>query len=334
MFRSAANPVIRLVFTPTLLLFYLASQGALVPVLAPMLVVIFLTIMPARPPMAMMLKLLAVILVVSFGVIVIGESLVDSPTGYGLFCWLMLFWSFYRSHKDPKDMLATLVLLFVIITCVVSLQFGISISSLPLLMLETFITALVATYTSFLLFPGDEKDILPDEQDMEGADLHLGLIAFKATALLLVLFALIGTGSSQAMLIAITIGSMIKIPVARDQRIFRNNRLTATTIGIMMTIPIMLVHSMGLPVWVTLGVTCFFGLQLACFAIRRQCRLSIYQLLFTNFIVLVSQIIAYQGSDPLSAEFTRLISISLSVLVATVLLNLTSIRVRLAEASR
>ncbi|WP_428773315.1 DUF2955 domain-containing protein [Vibrio sp.] len=251
MFRSAANPIIRLVFGPTLLLFYLMSQGAFMPVLAPMFVVILLTSMPSKPPLDLMLKLLAVIVLVSLVITSLGEALLDTPTGFGLFCWLMLFWSFYRSHQDPRDMLATFVMIFVIITSVVNIQYGVSISSLPLVMLETFVTALVVTYASYLLFPGDEQDILPDEQAMEGAQLHLGLIAFKTTALLLVLFALIGTESSQSLLIAITIASMIKIPVSRDQRIFSNNRLVATTLGILMTIPIMLLHSAGLPTWVS-----------------------------------------------------------------------------------
>ncbi|WP_428773316.1 hypothetical protein [Vibrio sp.] len=73
------------------------------------------------------------------------------------------------------------------------------------------------------------------------------------------------------------------------------------------------------------------GLRLAGFAIRRQCRISIYQLLFTNFIVLVNQIMTYQGSEPLSAEVTRLVSISLAILVGTVILNLTSTPATLAK---
>ncbi|ENM5922268.1 DUF2955 domain-containing protein [Vibrio mimicus] len=325
MFHSAANPIIRLVFAPTLLLFYLTVQGAFMPVLAPMFVVIFLTIMSSRPPLSMMLKLLVVLLLVGVGIIAVGEVLIDSPTGFGLFCWVALFWSFYRSHKDPKDIFATFLLLFVVITSVINLQFGVSISSLPLVLLETFVTALAVTYISFLLFPGDEKDILPDEQDMQGAELHFGLIAFKTTILFVSLMALIGTGSSQTLLIVITIGSMIKIPISRDQRIFRNNRLISTTVGILSTIPIMLVHTGGFPMWATLGITCFLGLQLACYAIRKQCRRSIYQLLFINFIVLVSQIISYLGSEALMAELTRLASILVAIIIATVILNLVPI---------
>lgn len=292
------------------------------PILAPIFVVIFLTIMPSRPPLSMMSKILAVLMLSGIGIIAVGEVLIDSPTGFGLFCWIVLFWSFYRSHQDPKDIIATFLLLFVIITSVINLQFGISISSLPLVLLDTFVTALVVTYASFLLFPGDDKDILPDERDMQGAELHLGLITFKTTFLFLSLMALIGTGSSQTLLIAITIGSMIKIPIVKDQKIFRNNRLVSTMVGIFSTVPIMLFHTGGFPIWATLGITCFLGLQLACYAIRKQCRRSIYQLLFTNFIVLVSQIISYQGNEALMAEMSRLASISVAIFIATIILNL------------
>lgn len=326
MFRSAANPVLRLVLAPTLLLFYLISQGEFLPVLAPMFVVIFLTIMPSKPPLDMLLKLLAVIVVISLGVILVGELMIDSPTGFGLFCWLMLYWSFYRSHNDPKDMLATFLLLFVIITFIVNLQFNVSVSNVPWLMLKTFLTAIVVIYVSFLLFPGDEKDIPPDEQDMDGAQTHLGLIAFKATAVILTMYILVGTGSSQTLLIAITLGSMIKIPVSRDQRIFRNNRLIATMLGILATLPIMAAQSfLAMPNWALVGVSLFMGLQLGCFALRRRCRMSIYQLMFINFIVLLNQILTYQGSQPVSAELMRLVSISIAILLATVILNLTQI---------
>lgn len=327
MFHSTANPIIRLVIAPTLLLFYQIAQGAVLPVLAPLFVVIFLTIMPMRPPVSMMAKLFVLIAVTSLGVLLVGQVLVDSPTGFGLFCWLALFWSFYRSHNDPKDMLATFLLLFIVITFTVNLQFHIAVTYLPWLILETFLIAIAVTYASFILFPGDEKEVLPDEQDMDGAQTHIGLILFKATTVLIAMYLLVGTGSSQTLLIAITLGSMIKIPISRDQRIFRNNRLVATLVGILATLPIMIAHSiLMMPTWAVFGVSCFMGLQLASFAIRRQCRLSVYQLLFTNFIVLLNQLLNYQGSEPLNAEFMRFVSIAIAIVIATVILNLTRVK--------
>lgn len=324
MFRSAANPILRLVIAPIFLLFYLISQGEVLPVLAPMLVVIFLTIMPSKPPLGMLFKLLSVVLIVSLSVVTIGQVLVDSPTGFGLFCWLMLFWSFYRSHNDPKDMLATFILLFVIITFVVNLQFHVSVANLPWLMLKTCLMAMVTVYASFLLFPGNETEIRPDEQDMGGAQTHLGLIVFKATTVMIALYVLVGTGSSQTLLIAITIGSMIKIPFSTDQRVFRNHRLIATMVGILATLPIMAAHNvLSMPTILLIGVSCFMGIQLSRFAIYKQCRLSVYQLMFTNFIVLLNQIMTYEGSQPVSAEFTRLVSISIAIIIATLIVNLT-----------
>ncbi|QBN15729.1 DUF2955 domain-containing protein, partial [Vibrio vulnificus] len=79
MFRSAANPVLRLVLAPSILLFYLSAHGAILPILAPIFVVIFLTIMPSKPPVDMLIKLLAVMVFVSLGVVLLGEQLIDSP---------------------------------------------------------------------------------------------------------------------------------------------------------------------------------------------------------------------------------------------------------------
>ena len=323
MFRNAANPVIRLVFFPLLLLFYLKYLGTALPILAPLFVVIFLTIMPAKPPLAILLKLLLVVVFVSFGVVSLGSVLLDSPSGYMLFCWSLLFLSFYRSHHDPKDILSTLVMLVVIIMTVITKQFEAPIDLLPLFMFQQAIIALVVTYLSFLLFPGNEKDILPDEHTDDGAHTHFALILFKATVMLLVLYVLVGIGTSQTILIAITISGMIKIPNLSDHRTFSQHRIVTTSIGILFTLPIMLMFTFGVAYWVIIGVAIFCGLQLACYAIRRGCRLSIYQMLFTNFIVLTYQIINAPDGGSFSAEFIRLVSIVIAVLIGALMLNLT-----------
>ncbi|MBY6196387.1 DUF2955 domain-containing protein [Vibrio hangzhouensis] len=323
MFRSAANPVLRLVFAPTFLLFYLIHQGEFLPFLAPMFVVIFLTIMPSKPPLYMLLKLLAVVVVISIGVALFGGVFMDSPVGIVLFCWLGIFWSFYRSHNNPKDMLGTYLLLFVIIIFIVNRQFNISVSIMPWLTLKTFLIAILATHVIFMLFPGDEQDIKADEKAMSGAKTRLGLIAFKATILMIVMYLLTSTKSSQSLLIAITLGSMIKIPISRDQRIFRNNRLIATLVGIFATLPIMVAqYFLVVSEWMLIGLSFFMGLQMARFAIRRESTLSVYQLMFTNFIVLLNQIVTYHGNQPFSVEMTRLASISIAILFGTIILNL------------
>ncbi|MDO6679431.1 MULTISPECIES: DUF2955 domain-containing protein [unclassified Shewanella] len=322
MFRNAVNPIIRLVFFPVFLLFYLQYSGAAMPILAPMFVVIFLTIMPSKPPMSMLLKLLIILFFLSFILVFLAGVLKDTPTGYALFCWGLFFWCFYRSHHDPKDMLATLALMVVIIMTVMNFQMGAPVDVLPWLMFEAFLIAIVITYISFLLFPGDEQDILMDETVKEGAQTNIGLIMFKATAMCITLVVLISIGSTQTMLIAITIGSLIKIPISNDHRIYSQNKIVTTATGILFTLPVMLLFAFGVSTWMLIGVTLFCGLQLACFGIRRQCRFSIYQLLFTNFIVLTYQIIKHQAADSLSSEFTRLISIVIAILVGVLILNL------------
>ncbi|PMH41382.1 multidrug DMT transporter permease [Vibrio sp. 10N.286.49.B3] len=323
MFRSPANSVIRVVFFPILLLYYLQYSAAAMPILAPMFVVIFLTIMPSRPPLNMLLKLLLILVFISFGVVFFAGLLIDSPTGFGLFCWALLFLGFYRSHHDPKDFFATLLLMVVIIMVVMSIQFGAPLNGLPWLMFEGFITALVVTYLSFLIFPGDEQDILPETRVKEGAQTHIGIIAFKATMMGVALIALMGFGSSQTMLIAMTISSMIKLPSPTDYRIFSQNKIVTTSVGILFTLPVMMLFTVGVATWFLIGVSLFCGLQLACYAIRKQCRSTIYQLLFTNFVVLTYQIIKHQAADSLSAEFLRLISIVIAILIGSLILNIT-----------
>lgn len=324
MYHSAANPIIRLVFAPTLLLFYLQYTGAPLPVLAPIFVVMFLTMMPSKPPINLLLQLLIILFFISFIVVTLGGLLVDSPTGFALFCWALLLLSYYRSHQNTKDILSTLTLMVVIIMAIMTKQMGIPATGLPWLMFEGFIIAIVVTSFSFLLFPGDEKDILPDDKTDTMTSATLGVVVFKATAMAVVLVALIGTATSQSMLIAITIGSMIKTPLASEHQTFKRNKMVTTAIGILFTIPILLSFILNLSTWVVLGVTLFCGIQLACFAIRRQCRFSIYQLLFSNFTVLTYQIIKHQGADSLSAELLRLTSIAIAILIGALILNLSN----------
>ncbi|GLS89501.1 hypothetical protein GCM10007916_05680 [Psychromonas marina] len=206
---------------------------------------------------------------------------------------------------------------------VMNFQMGISTSFLPSLMFKGVIIAIIFTYLSFLLFPGDEQDIKADQTSKVGAQENVALIAFKATTMCIVLFVLMSTGSSQTMLIAITIVNIIKIPIAEDNRIYSQNKVITTVVGIFFTLPVLALFSFGVPTWVLIGVTLFCGLQLAGYAIRRQCSFSIYQLLFTNFTVLTYQVIKHQGITSLDAEFWRLLSIVIAILVSVLILNLT-----------
>ncbi len=48
------------------------------------------------------------------------------PSGFLLFTWSLLCWSYYRSHRDPKDIVSTLTLIVVLIIVVTSLQMGVA----------------------------------------------------------------------------------------------------------------------------------------------------------------------------------------------------------------
>ncbi|MBO2640543.1 DUF2955 domain-containing protein [Shewanella algae] len=322
MFHSATNSVIRLVFTPVLLLFYLIYSGAAIPVIAPVFVVILFTLMPSRPQLKVLLKLLVVLLFISFGIVTLGNLLIGTPTGFLLFTWSMMFLSYYRGHQDPKDIIANLTLVIVIFMVVMKQQMSIPLSALPWTLFESFIIAVLATYLGFWLFPGDETNIPPDETSIEGADKNMGKIVFKATATSIVLYALIWAGSSQALLIAITFGSMIKSPITKDSHTFGYHRLITTSVGILFTIPCMLLTSVNAPTFVIIGVTIFSGLQLACFAIRRKTHLTIYQLLFTNFIVLTYQIVNNPSVLSLSSQMVRLASIVAAISIGVLTINL------------
>ncbi|ADT86468.1 DUF2955 domain-containing protein [Vibrio furnissii] len=325
MFRSCVNPIVKIVLAPILLLFYLKVTGHPLPILAPMFVVILLTTIPSKPPMSLVVQLVVVLLLMSFGMVFVVQMFAGSPTGFALVCWSIFTWSYHRSHHNPQDIISNLALIVLIIATVVSKQMHFPIAGLPLIIFQAFALALVVTFVMHILLPGDLQDIKRDEP-AQGIESHLRVAMLKATAMCLVLVALIGIGSSQTMLIAITVSSMLKLPLIDHQKDYVYQRLITTATGILFTIPTMLLCGFGAPEWVVMGVSLFLGIQLACYAIRRDAHAAIYQLLLTNFVVLTYQAIKNVGLDSFSSGIMRLASISIAIFIGALILRLISPR--------
>ncbi len=321
MFRSCVNPIVKIVFTPVLLLFYLKYTGHPMPILAPMFVVILLTTIPSRSSLNVVFQLVVVLLLVCVVVVFFARMFAGTPTGYALFVWGVMTWSYHRGHQNPQDIISTLSLIVLIIATVVSKQMEYPIDGVPVIIAQAFLLALATTFVVHFLFPGDQQDIKPDEVST-GVHSALMVAILKATAMCLVLVALISIGSSQTMLIAITISSMLKLPLLHHQKDFVYQRLITTATGILFTLPTMFLYGFGAPSWVVMGVSLFLGIQLACYAIRRDAHATIYQLLFTNFIVITFQIIKNAGIDSFSNGFMRLVSISLAIFIGALILRL------------
>lgn len=66
----------------------------------------------------------------------------------------------------------------------------------------------------------------------------------------------------------------------------------------------------------------------------RAAMASLEKAQLTNFIVLVNQILSYQGDAPLSAELMRLVSISVAIVIATLLLNLLSVEPKVIQSPK
>ncbi|MBY8135589.1 DUF2955 domain-containing protein [Vibrio fluvialis] len=211
MFRSCVNPVVKIVFTQILLLFYLKVTGHPLPVLAPIFVVILTTTIPSKPPMNLVLQLVLVLLLTSFVMVFFVQMFAGSPTGFALVCWGIFTWSYHRSHNNPQDIISNLALI-----------------------------------------------------------------------------------------------------------------VLTTATGILFTIPTMLLCGFGAPEWVAMGVSLFLGIQLACYAIRRDAHSAIYQLLLTNFVVLTYQVIKNAGIDSFSSGIMRLVSISIAIFIGALILRLIS----------
>ncbi|TKF95584.1 multidrug DMT transporter permease, partial [Vibrio sp. F13] len=64
MFHSSANSIIRLVLLPLSLLFYHQQSGQMLAVLSPIFVVMFMTLMPSKPPINLILKVIVALILI------------------------------------------------------------------------------------------------------------------------------------------------------------------------------------------------------------------------------------------------------------------------------
>lgn len=291
------------------------------PVLAPVFVVILLTTIPSKPSISLVFQLAMVLILISAIVVFFAQMFTGTPTGYALFLWGILTWSYHRSHHNPQDIISNLVLIVLIIATVVSKQMQFPIDAVPAVLIQAFVVALIVTFLAHFLFPGDAQDIKPDEP-AKGTESPLSVAIFKATAMCFILVALMGIGSSQTMLIAITISSMLKLPLIHHHKDFVYQRLVTTATGILFTLPTMFLSGFGAPEGVLLGISLFLGIQLACYAFRRDAHSTIYQLLITNFVIITYQVIQNVGIDSFTSGFMRLVSISIAIFIGALILRL------------
>lgn len=293
------------------------------PMIAPIFLVVFLSLMPSVPPFKMLLNVAVMLIVVSYSLIFIGELLIDSPTGYALYTWLILFAGAYRSHQNPKDILATLTVMIIVMMVTLQKQFHVDSIGFPLVLIAGVSIAVAVLYLSYYLFPGVDESFSKNNDVSATPTLNIKIIVLKATSIYLLLTALIGLGSAQTMLIAITFTNLIRLPHIDGHRDFIQRRIVTTFVGILFSVPVLLSFIFGAPLLVVLGLSLFCGIQLVCYAMRRNCDTAFIQLLMTNFIMLIYQIISHNNADSLSAELLRLTSITLAIVAGTIILNLT-----------
>ena len=317
---NAVNPLLRIAVGPTLLLVLQLQLGAPLAMLAPVFLVLLLT-MPVQPPLSLMLKILAVVLLASFFQAFLGQLLERTGPGYWLLLWAVLLWSLSHLHDNAKDLVALLTMITALIVTVVHKQYGQPASGLPLLLGLNFLAAMVAYWLCLLLFPGDQAgiqaDAAPDDQEPH----QFGHLLVKASAVFLVVWALVGLQNSQSLLIGVTLASVLKDSNPLAGRHNAKQRLVTTAVGILHVLPVLALFLLEAPLWVTAVAAVACALQLASFTISRGCTYTEYQLLFTTYVMLLYQILNPSTAAAFEATLLRLATVLIAVVIGLLVLS-------------
>ncbi|WP_448211761.1 multidrug DMT transporter permease [Colwellia sp. MEBiC06753] len=323
MFHSNANGVIRLVFTPLLVLFGLHYYQVPLPIVAPIFIIIFLTTTPTKPPISLLVKIFFILAIVSTFLTGAIQLLRSSVLGLAIFTWLIFFISFSRSHSKPDDIAATLLIIIMVAATVLQQQYLLPLNNLSWMLMVHAGLALASVIISYWLFPGADLITKPKHPLLSQLSVGKSTVVLKTTVMFLVLEVLVLLDNEQSLLIAVTLGSLLKVPNVQGHHTFSKHKLLTTIVGMLFTIPVLLVSLANLPLWLIYGISLFCALQLVCFAIRMDSRLLIYQLLLTNFIILINDIIQSHGAESLFIELLRLSSIIVAIIIGATVVNLT-----------
>lgn len=320
---AAANPLLRVAVGTLVPLFLLQYFEVPLPMLVSVFTVVMLTLMPGKPSVSVLLQLTAVVVVAALVQSAAGNLLGGTGTGTWLFLFAVLFYSLSRIHLNPKDVVGLMMMILGIVVTVLHFQYAMTLANLPWLLALAFISAIGVIYLMFWLFPGGELEVSADIS-WEVTPSHWLKVLAKALFIMLIIFLLMDADSSQALLIVITLTSLIKDPNPLAGSHNARQRLWTTWLAVVYSLPLLIVFWLDMAWWLQMLLAVALALWLGAAATARKVSMAEYQLLMSGFVMLVYQVISHQGAASLTSSLMRLGSVIVAVLLGMLLLSLLS----------
>ncbi|ADN76091.1 DMT family permease [Ferrimonas balearica DSM 9799] len=321
MFHSRANGLIRLAVFPVLLLFLQYQFGTRLPLIAPALAAVFLSVSAVAPPVIMVVMMASVLAATAWVQAQISILLIDHPLVYYIMLFVLVYWCMQRIRDNPADLLGILMLVSTAIVAVFTQQKGAEVSQLSLSLLLEMGYAGLTAYLAYFLFPGGdpiaETPKAPPSQALHTEIWHL---VVKAAVVILVLWAVIRMDLAQSTIVAITVANIIKDPNPIVGKQYGWFRVATTYGGFLFALPVLLMSLLQTNFIGQLGAALVCAMLMGIYAIKRQASFNTLQLLYTGFIVLVYYGLTETAGTALLADGKRLLSILGAVVLGMLVL--------------
>ena len=207
-----AAPALRLSIAPVLALAVELAAGTPLPFLGPVFVVILLMLSPMRPPLLMLARLFAIVAGTAFVIVWLGVAVKDSPLSLWLGLVALFTYCFARLAQKPQDLSALVAMIVGVLTAVL-MQISAELPPvLPWLMMRAFLFGIAVILIAHAILPGSPAAIAPPPAAAKtGYSEGLRALA-KSLALIAVLVFCILLRDTSAILIAVTVTNVLRLP--------------------------------------------------------------------------------------------------------------------------
>ncbi|EIT6976769.1 DUF2955 domain-containing protein [Vibrio vulnificus] len=319
MYRSAANPLIRVALFPILLLFWQYVFGTDLPLLAPAMCVVFLTTTHEPPPPVMILVMGGILFATAWMQAFVSNLLIDYPHVYYLFLFGVFYWCMERTKENAQDVLAILLIVSTAMIAVFTQQKGINVEQIPLAILANIFIAGFVAYLAYFLFPGGDP-IAANAQGRTSTirytlDWHT---VAKTVLIMAVLITSIRMDMEQSTIITLIVALVLKDPdpiVGHDYGI---RRLLATYASVLYAIPPLVVSLFQVNLVGSLGAAMVSALFMGIHAMEKKASFNSIQLLYSSYVVLVFYGITSTSISAIADDLVRFASVLFAVLLGIV----------------
>ncbi|EGQ9973188.1 DUF2955 domain-containing protein [Vibrio vulnificus] len=316
MYRSAANPLIRVALFPILLLFWQYVFGTDLPLLAPAMCVVFLTTTHEPPPPVMILVMGGILFATAWMQAFVSNLLIDYPHVYYLFLFGIFYWCMERTKENAQDVLAILLIVSTAMIAVFTQQKGINVEQIPLAILANIFIAGFVAYLAYFLFPGGE----PMAANAQGRtstirytlDWHT---VAKTVLIMAVLVTTIRMDLEQSTIITIIVALVLKDPDPIVGRDYGVRRLITTYASVLYAVPPLIVSLFQVNLVGSLGAALVSSLFMGIHAMEKKASFNSIQLMYSSYVVLVFYGITSTSISAIADDLVRFASVMLAVLL-------------------